>query len=318
MNLPAHKAKAIVQEFGDSGKAWVANYRNLLDQCIEQWSLKLLGMASAGLDINVIFFCEDKQGRQLVLKIGHPHPEQGTEIIALRHYALRQHAGRHVVRIVDWNDDSGAFLMDRIRTGDQFRRFATDISRSKLPIPLFAELSIPAAHIEGLPTYQDWLEKGFAAYRGNLVPGNVRPEYLGYMEVAESVFSGLCKRHPEPYLLHGDLHHENILQGEAGQWIAIDPKGVIGPRILECGRFVHNFIEDEIEGASTIGDANDEQIRVVLQIRLENLSNTMKLDRSDIAAAGYVDLVLGTCWSINSKQKVDQTNKLIKLLGSLL
>ena len=83
-DLPTVKVEAIINEFGLSGEAWVENYPRLLDECVERWDLHLLGMATAGLPINVVFFCEDGGGRPLVLKIGHPHPEQKTEIIALR------------------------------------------------------------------------------------------------------------------------------------------------------------------------------------------------------------------------------------------
>ena len=49
--------------------------------------------------------------------------------------------------------------------------------------------------------------------------------------------------------LHGDLHHDNVLDAQRG-WLAIDPKGVIGDRAYEvanllrnpwhCGAIVHN------------------------------------------------------------------------------
>ena len=43
------------------------------------------------------------------------------------------------------------------------------------------------------------------------------------------------------YLLHGDLHHENILQsGDA--WVMIDPQGVIGELEFEVGAFIRNPI----------------------------------------------------------------------------
>jgi streptomycin 6-kinase len=116
--------------------------------------------------------------------------------------------------------------------------------------------------------------------------------------------------------LHGDLHHENILRNESGGWIAIDPKGVIGPRVMECGRFLHNFIVDEIPGLNEIEDATDEQIVRVLSVRFETFSELMDLDYSDIVAAAYVDLVLSTCWSINSNQVVNLNT--IRVLSELL
>lgn len=34
----------------------------------------------------------------------------------------------------------------------------------------------------------------------------------------------------EPVVLHGDVHHDNVLDGGARGWLAIDPKGLIGER----------------------------------------------------------------------------------------
>lgn len=50
--------------------------------------------------------------------------------------------------------------------------------------------------------------------------------------------------HPqEPVVLHGDLHHENVLDfGERG-WLAIDPKGLYGERGFE---FVHHLFDRDV------------------------------------------------------------------------
>ena len=313
IDLPTARVEAIINEFGLSGEAWVENYPRLLDECVERWDLRLLGTATAGLPINVVFFCEDGNGRPLVLKIGHPHPEQKTEIIALRSYALRSFAGRHIVKIIDWDEASGSFLMDRIFPGDKFRDYpsgtdAGGLGRSELPIPLFRELSIPVESVDGLPSFDGWLERGFAEFRdarSRAGGSDQHSEFSSYIELAESVFASLRARHPKNYLLHGDLHHENILRNESGGWIAIDPKGVVGPRVMECGRFLHNFLIDEIPGLNEIQDATDEQLERVLKVRFETFSELMGLDYSDIVAAGYVDLVLSTCWCINSNQAVN-------------
>jgi len=50
-------------------------------------------------------------------------------------------------------------------------------------------------------------------------------------------------------LLHGDLHHYNILQHQS-EWLAIDPKGIIGEREFEIGAFLRNpfcVVEDPLE-----------------------------------------------------------------------
>ena len=50
----------------------------------------------------------------------------------------------------------------------------------------------------------------------------------------------------EPMLLHGDLHHYNILAAERQPWLAIDPKGVVGDPVYETGVFLYNRLTDEL------------------------------------------------------------------------
>ena len=48
---------------------------------------------------------------------------------------------------------------------------------------------------------------------------------------------GQCVR-----VLHGDLHHDNILLGERG-WLAIDPKGLMGDPAFDAANLFYNPLE---------------------------------------------------------------------------
>jgi streptomycin 6-kinase len=41
-------------------------------------------------------------------------------------------------------------------------------------------------------------------------------------------------------VLHGDLHHENVIDGGARGWLAIDPKGMLGERSYEAANILCN------------------------------------------------------------------------------
>lgn len=47
-------------------------------------------------------------------------------------------------------------------------------------------------------------------------------------------------------LLHGDFHHDNILLSNNGDYVIIDPKGVIGDPVFDIPRFILNEFGDEI------------------------------------------------------------------------
>ena len=284
----------------------------MLEGYIERWQLRLTGTASAGLPINVIFYAETGQGDPVVLKIGHPHPEQKTEIIALCAYR-----GRYAVNILDWDEGAGALLMDRVLPGKKLRHVANDIECSRIRIRLIGELPIPLSDVAELPSFGEWMDHAFTEFREkHNGEGEEKQEFLSFIEMAESYYAGLLLQYPETYLLHGDLHHENILMDEQRGWLAIDPKGVTGPRVMECGRFLHNFIEDEIPGVEHVKDASEAQIARILKQRFEIFEEMLDFDYADIVKATYVDLVLSSCWSINSKARVDYTR--IRVLARFL
>lgn len=297
--LPADKREAILREFGESGRKWVEDFPNLVRTCVERWDLTLLDTASAGLPINVIYFAENGQGTPLVLKIGHPHPEQKTEMIALRHYG-----GRCTPRLIDCSETLGATLMERIRPGATFRSSDSSIERSQAHLEIFSEISTPVDAIEGLPTFDEWIDKAFARYRAQFDGDHF---YRHQVDQAEAVYETLRAEHSDNWMLHGDLHHENLLEDEERGWVAIDPKGVIGPRPMEIGRFLHNFPEDEIEGASTTADCSVEQVQDVFATRVSTFADMLGWQRKTVLQAGYVDCVLSHCWTINDGVDLDDT-----------
>ena len=64
------------------------------------------------------------------------------------------------------------------------------------------------------------------------------PAYL--VDAAEAIFADFIPSQGERVLLHGDLHHWNILSASRQPWLALDPKGVIGEREYDVGALLRN------------------------------------------------------------------------------
>ena len=60
------------------------------------------------------------------------------------------------------------------------------------------------------------------------------------VERAQRLYVGLCASQTSTRLLHGDLHHYNILRDGDRGWVAIDPKGVVGEVEYEIGAALRN------------------------------------------------------------------------------
>ena len=112
------------------------------------------------------------------------------------------------------------------------------------------------------------------------------------LDRAEAAFIELSRDRTSDVVLHGDLHHENILWDEEDGWLAIDPKGVIGPRCLEVGRYIQNQLPD---------DGPFGVIEGLVRERIEIFNTELGMTPQTIAAAALVDCVLSHVWSFEDE-----------------
>ena len=92
----------------------------------------------------------------------------------------------------------------------------------------------------------------------------------------------------EPALLHGDLHHYNVLSDRARGWCAIDPKGVVGELEYELGAALRNPIDRPI---------CSRQLDVV-ERRLDQFGLVLGIDVSRARGWCFAQAVLSAIWSI--------------------
>ena len=281
--------EALHQYFPRSAEAWIAAYPDLLQRYLKHWHLNIVGTADGGWPTNQVYFVE-QSGKPLVLKMGHPNPEQQTEAIALKAYT---DAGRPIVQLLDIDDSGFGFLLERISPGSMLRDEIRSDTAIKAALSLHQNLPLEPDSFDsvqsGLPHFVDWMRLAFADYRRGATPS---AEFVGYLAQAERLYREFAD-FPHA-LLHGDLHHENILR-EGNRWVAIDPKGVIGPVPLECGRIMHNFMQDELDAPLTFEDRI-----AILSRRFAIASTVLPYNARQIAHITFIDAALSTCWSLNA------------------
>ena len=91
-------------------------------------------------------------------------------------------------------------------------------------------------------------------------------------------------------LLHGDLHHENILQNGTN-WLVIDPKGFIGDPVYEVCAFINNPIPELLESHNPIKIINN---RILLCAKL------LGFPEQRIRSWHYVQTVLCWVWQLEA------------------
>ncbi|WP_411850964.1 APH(6)-I family aminoglycoside O-phosphotransferase [Stenotrophomonas sp. LGBM10] len=157
------------------------------------------------------------------------------------HRLLRWWDGDGAVRVLAWQDE--ALLMERAVPGTSLRHMAQDgrdAAATAILCGVLARLHAPrAAPPEELVTLQTW----FADLLAPSLP--LSP----LLEQCRSLAIRQLDAQIELRPLHGDLHHDNVLDGGPRGWLAIDPKRLLGDRAFDytvlfcnpdlCGPDIH-------------------------------------------------------------------------------
>ncbi len=229
MKTPPQFAQKVEGAFGERGRVFLRALPALIKEAEIRWQLRDL-RAEGKLSYNYIAY--GRSGHmEVVLKVGVPDPELTSEIHALRHFA-----GRGAVRLIDSDPGRGMLLMERLVPGAQLASLSNDAEATQIAAEVMLALLRAAPEDARLLQLGDWF-KGFERFRSK--NGGTGPLPPALFEEAENVSRELLEEEHRPTLIHGDLHHFNILSSR-GRWVAIDPKGLIGPAAYEVGPFLIN------------------------------------------------------------------------------
>jgi streptomycin 6-kinase len=160
-----------------------------------------------------------KDGVAAMLKVTGDADERHGNIL------MRWWDGQGAARVLA--HEEGALLLERACGVSSLVEMATggrDEAATRIICEVASRLHAPrGAPPEGLVPLRAWFEALFPAARahGGLLARSA--------ELAEPLLA--AQGHVVP--LHGDLHHENILDFGPRGWLAIDPKRLIGDRCFE-------------------------------------------------------------------------------------
>jgi streptomycin 6-kinase len=194
-----------------------------------------------------------RDGRPAVLKLGPPEELE----------ALDWFAGRGAVAVLERGP--GVALMERVLPGTHLREIPDDEAATAAAAGVMRALWRPAPAEHAFATVSEW---------GAALSG--RPA---------DVFGELCASMGEEVVLHGDLHHDNVLWSDDRGWLAIDPKGVVGEREYEAGALLRNPVPVLIEPRT-------------LARRADQLAEGLGLDGARIRAWAWAQAHLAAVWSV--------------------
>jgi streptomycin 6-kinase len=270
-------ARTVVDVYGDDGAAWLARLPDTIADYARRWSLTVLP-PFPNLSYNYVAPALRADGMELVLKLGVPDPSVESESAALRHYD-----GHGSARLIEADPAGGAILIERLRPGTTLATIEDDVQATAIAAEVMRQLWRPAPQQHSFPNVADWadgLERLRAEFGGGTGPFPPR-----LVEMAERLFAELLGSQAAPVLLHGDLHHENILAATRQPWLAIDPKGIVGEPAYEVGALLRNRLEAAPD------------LRRLQTRRIDQLSEALGLDRERLLGWSMAQAVLSAWWS---------------------
>jgi streptomycin 6-kinase len=249
ISLPADFIKTIQNVFGEDGREMLARLPELIVEASVRWGLRD-AQPVPNLSYNFVSFAKREpspfgrgqgEGGSVVLKIGVPRDELSSEMAALTLFN-----GEGACRLSECDVEKGFFLLERLHPGTMLSELKDDDERTHIAIDVMQKLwrtmssGLPLAQ-EQAPAFQKFIQ--LSDWFDGLKM--IRPQFAGGTgpfpkEILERVEAYLPELFDEEHcLIHGDFHHYNILKSERG-WLAIDPKGVIGPVGYEIGPLMLN------------------------------------------------------------------------------
>lgn len=222
-------------------------------------------------------FLVTRANTEMVLKVGASETSVIREVRALEAFS-----GHGAIRVVDYDESLPALLLDRAVPGhplsvitDDDRAtgiFCSVLERLKASPATDAHESIQE-HVSAIGRYRRTWESA---------PG---PLPAPWVDRAVDYLDGLIASTDCASLLHGDLHHANILRHRE-EWVVIDPKGVVGDPHFDVVQYLLNHPRRG-------GDAE-----TVLMRRMAMITERLGLDPERIARWGVVKGILDACWAL--------------------
>ena len=281
----------IISIYGEQGKEWLDELPELVAATSSKLDMRELKEVT---NLTYNYVLSGFQGdNPIILKLGLDH-----EALTREAFALKCFAGCGAVKVLA--EDKGMLLLERAMPGISLKNYFSDREQKSIEIAFGVMQKLHQANISvahNFPNIQDWL----SALDKDLNIPNV------YLKKARKLRDQLLKTADANVLLHGDLHHDNILQnGET--WVVIDPKGVIGEPAYEVAAFIRNPIPELL---------NHADVPNIILNRITYFAKIIQLPSQRILDLCFVQAVLAWAWALEDGCDMSYFEQLAKIFDTL-
>jgi streptomycin 6-kinase len=275
-------AERVRNVYGGAGFRWAVNLESTAAQVVRRWQLVVHRELTSGYSFVAQVSTAD--ARPMILKLGFP----GSQDLRREASLLDGARGRGYSALIRQEPSAGALLLERLDPGQALTMDAVG--------PRPADAVAVAATIKGmwhgpdaaepLPSSSDWCADLDKVLRGSFGPP-AGFEFDDIRHAAALAAALQATASGSPLVLHGDLHHGNVLSDHQNGYRAIDPKGVRGELAYEAGASLRNPYPELAHVAEPAA---------LLRRRCEVFATDLELPYHRIVLWGWVQLVLSAVW----------------------
>jgi streptomycin 6-kinase len=278
MKISIEFQETIINAFGLDGKAWLESLEQTVETYLHKWELTSEGPVD-NLSYNFVLKVTDSHGTPFILKLGVPNFDTRNEMATLQVYD-----GNGCAKLLNADPENGVMLLERLVPGTMLSAKSNEMVVLENYIKVWKAIRKPLPVGASTPSLEYWFE-GLTNYR-NSGDSQIAMEHV---HLAKECFQQVMNTSKGQELLHGDLHHENILYSEHKGWMAIDPKGVAGDPYFDVVSFLVNQLDSKPDPKS------------ILKLRVDTISEQIGLDRERLLKAAIALGTLYASWGIEDQ-----------------
>jgi streptomycin 6-kinase len=282
--LPDELKRRLSLGVRDTSPGWLASLPDVVRSWCEARRITLAPEVPT-LSYNLVLFGSSPDLGQVVLKVAPPHPEVTSEI-----EAMRAVTGPGLVRLIDADPSVAIALMERIVPGTPLKTRTDNGEIGDEEATRIAAGEMRKMWVEPPMGHHLFpLDRWFAAlfdYRRDHAAGGPLPHHLVELAIAQA--NDVLATQRECVVLHGDVHHDNILADAEHGWSLIDFKGLVGERGYDIGTWMLN----------PPGIGTWPNLQETVERRRTIFAEELGIERERLWQWAMVHAVLSICWTL--------------------
>ncbi|MGI8638675.1 MAG: aminoglycoside phosphotransferase family protein [Pyrinomonadaceae bacterium] len=291
-NLPERFTQNTLGVCGKKGGEWLKDLPRIIEEIEETWSLKA-EKHFPNLSYNYVAPCVCEGGGAAVLKIALP--EENPEIFNEAGF-LRLSDGKGAVKLLKFDEKRRAMLLEKLVPGKNLKECfrANEQKAVGTAINVMRKIRRKPPKDSAFRQLEDWFG-GFQRAENTMFDKR-------FASKARNFFEELNSDSKQTLLIHGDLHHENILSAKREPFLIIDPKGIIGNIGYEIGVFLNNH---------ALWLSNEPNLRKKLSETVIQFSKAFDIEPKNLCKWAFAQMVLSAWWTFEENGQ-DWRNELVR------